>query len=183
MRLQRALHIGAIFAVMTLATSSAGAWPHKHGQKARVHFPATSTLIRGTWGQNEDTYLAQLHLPKQNEAVLVGLVDAYPNEWPPLGRKILSADAGSVLPVKRDQDCDRPFGEILLRRRRRSPGHPAGASRLPSAACIHAGGNDERALLPGVAAVNLKMYRVNEGKGQLESTARDMKKEGISDHG
>jgi hypothetical protein len=104
---------------MTVAT--AGAWPHRHGQKARVRFLATSTLIRGTWGQNEDTYLAQLLLPKQNEAVLVRLVDAYANEWPPLARAALTADAGTVLSVKRDAECDRPFGEMLLRT---APGDP-----------------------------------------------------------
>ena len=115
MRFQRASHIGASIAVIVLAAASAGAWPHRHAQKARVRFLATSTLIRGTWGQNEDTYLAQLMLPKQNEAVLVRLVDAYPNEWPPLAHEVLTSDAGAVLPVKRDQECDRPFGEILLR--------------------------------------------------------------------
>ena len=92
-------------------------------------------------------------LPKQNEAVLVRLVDAYPNEWPPLAHKVLTSEAGALLPVRRDQECDRPFGEILLR------------------------------TAPGVAAVSVNMERVSEGEGQLESTARDQKKEGISDHG
>ena len=98
-----------------LMTVTAEAWPHRHGEKARVRFLATSTLIRGTWGENEDTYLAQLVLPKENEAVLVRLVDTYPNEWPPLPREVLTSDAGTILPVKRDAECDRPFGEILLR--------------------------------------------------------------------
>lgn len=104
-----------------MTATTAGAWPHRHGQKARVRFLATSTLIRGTWGPNEDTYLAQLLLPKQNETVLVRLVDAYPNEWPPLARDILRSDAGTLLAVKRDAECDRPFGEILLRT---APGDP-----------------------------------------------------------
>jgi hypothetical protein len=120
-RFERTSHIGAIFVVIVLAAASAGAWPHRQGQKARVRFLATSTLIRGTWGQNEDTYLAQLVLPKQNEAVLVRLVDAYPNEWPPLAHKVLTSEAGALLPVCRDQECDRPFGEILLRT---APGDP-----------------------------------------------------------
>lgn len=116
MRSIRASHIAAILLIAALNTSTAGAWPHRRqAQKARVQFLATSTLIRGTWGPNEDTYLAQLVLPKQNEAVLVRLVDAYPNEWPPLSRNVLTSDAGAVLPVKRDAECDRPFGEILLR--------------------------------------------------------------------
>lgn len=112
----------AFLLIGALSTGKAEAWPHRrHGQKARVRFLATSTLIRGSWGPNEDTYLAQLLLPKQNETVLVRLVDAYPNEWPPLAREILKADAGAVLSVKRDAECDRPFGEILLRT---APGDP-----------------------------------------------------------
>lgn len=120
-RSNRVSHIAAILLIAALNTSTAGAWLHRHGPKTRVRFLATSTLVRGTWGENEDTYLAQLLLPKQNEAVLVRLVDAYPNEWPPLSREVLTSDAGAVLPVRRDSDCDRPFGQILLRA---APGDP-----------------------------------------------------------
>jgi hypothetical protein len=52
---------------------------------------------------------------------LIRLVDTYPNEWPPLSREVLKSDAGTVLPVKRDAECDRPFGEMLLRT---APGDP-----------------------------------------------------------
>lgn len=120
-RFQRASQIGTIFVVMTLAAAGAGAWPHQHGQKARVHFLAISTVIRGTWGPNEDTYLAQLLFLKQNEVVLVRLVDANPNECPPLAQEVLTSDAGALFPVKRDAECDRPFGELLLRT---APGDP-----------------------------------------------------------
>lgn len=121
MRLKHRSQITAVLVVAAMTAATARAWPHRQGQKVRVHFLATSTLIRGTWGPNEDTYLAQLLLPKQNEAVLVRLVDAYPNEWPPLAREVLTSDAGTVLPLKRDAKCDRPFGEILLRT---APGDP-----------------------------------------------------------
>ncbi|MGH9607447.1 MAG: hypothetical protein ACRD3N_17295 [Terracidiphilus sp.] len=122
MRFNRASHIAAILLVAALNTSTAGAWLHRRqSQKTRVRFLATGTLVRGTWGENEDTYLAQLLLPKQNEAVLVRLVDAYPNEWPPLAREVLTSDSGAVLAVRRDADCDRPFGEMLLRT---APGDP-----------------------------------------------------------
>ncbi len=121
MRLKHRSQIAAALMIAAMTPATAGAWPHRRGQKAHVHFLASSTLIRGTWGQNEDTYLAQLLLPKQNEAVLVRLVDAYPNEWPPLAREVLRSDAGAVLAVKRDAECDRPFGQILLRT---APGDP-----------------------------------------------------------
>lgn len=122
MTLNRVSQIAPIIILFfSWSVASASKRLHKHDQKANVHFLATSTLIRGTWGQNEDTDLAQLLLPKQSEAVLVRLVDAYPNEWPPLAREVLTSDAGAVLPVKRDAECDRPFGEILLRA---APGDP-----------------------------------------------------------
>lgn len=49
------------------------------------------------------------------------LIDAYSNEFPPLSREVLTSDAGSVLSLKRDAGCDRPFGEVLLRT---APGDP-----------------------------------------------------------
>jgi len=87
----------------------------------RVRFLATSTLIRGTFGQNEDTYLAQIVLPRENEAVLARLVDAYPNEAPPLSYNVLLSDSGTLLRVRREAKCDRPFGEMLMRT---APGDP-----------------------------------------------------------
>jgi hypothetical protein len=107
--------IVSIFAIIAFSTNSTGAWPHKNGQTLRVRFLATSTLIRGTFGQNEDIYLAQLILPTQGEEVLVRLVDAYPNEWSPFGREVLTSDSGKVLQVRRDFQCDRAFGDMPLR--------------------------------------------------------------------
>jgi hypothetical protein len=120
-RLRRALHIGVGIVVIAFAAASAGAWPQKHGQKARARFLASSTFYRTTWGFNEDTYLAQLQLPKDNEQVLVRLVDAYPDAFAPLSRATLQSESGTMLAVQRDQECDRPFGEILLRT---APGDP-----------------------------------------------------------
>jgi hypothetical protein len=104
-----------------LTAGPAGAWPHKSVQRERVHFLATSTLIRGTWGLNEDTYLAQILFPKQNESVLVRLVDAYPNAFPSLSSEVLKSESGTLLRVKRDSGCDLPFARILLRT---APGNP-----------------------------------------------------------
>jgi hypothetical protein len=113
--------IYVIFMIAALLAPTVKAWPHRRAQKAWVRFLATSTLIPGTWGENEDSYLAQLVLPKENEEVLVRLVGIYPNERPPLPRKVLTSGTGTVLAVQRDTECDRLFGEILLRT---APGYP-----------------------------------------------------------
>ena len=105
-----------IVCTFLLLAHLANAWPHRHsGKKARVHFLAESTLVRGNWGWNEDAYLAELRLPKQAELVLVRLVDSYPNEAPPLSYAVLTAESGASFHVKRDQECDRPFGTMPLR--------------------------------------------------------------------
>ncbi len=115
MRLGNGLNTAAIFIAITLVGNPAGAWPHHHGQKVRVRFLANSTLLRGTWGMNQDTYLAQLSFPKQSAPVFARLMDVYPNGWPPLARNVLKSNTGTILRVQRDEDCDRPFGEMLLR--------------------------------------------------------------------
>jgi hypothetical protein len=80
-----------------------------------VRFLATRTLIRGTFGQNDDTYLAELTFTHKEGPVLVRLVDSYPNETPPLSRTTLISELGTTLKVRRDTDCDRPYGELILR--------------------------------------------------------------------
>ena len=106
---------------IALAVTPAGAWPHKNGEKARVRFLATSTLIRGTFGQNEDTYLAQVFTARGDESYLIRLVDAYPNETPSLPKATLTSDSGTLLRIQRDPQCDRLYGEMLLRT---APGDP-----------------------------------------------------------
>jgi hypothetical protein len=95
-RRDRRPRIAAILLVTALSASVAGAWPwrYRHVEKAGVRFLATSTLVRGTWGWNEDSYLAELHLAADNKMTLVRLVDAYPNEGPPLSRAVLTSDGG-----------------------------------------------------------------------------------------
>jgi hypothetical protein len=107
--------------VIAISTTTAGAWPHKNGHKARAQFLATSTLIRGTFGQNEDTYLAELSFTPEGDSLLVRLVDSYPNEAPPLSRAALTSASGTTFKVRRDAGCDRPYGEIILRT---APGDP-----------------------------------------------------------
>ena len=74
------VRVVSVAVVLAISTAAAGAWPHKQGQIAQVRFLATSTLVRGTWGWNEDTYLAELRFTAGGEPLLVRLVDAYPNE-------------------------------------------------------------------------------------------------------
>jgi hypothetical protein len=108
------IRLVGIVTAMILSANVASAWHRRRGEKVQVHFLATSTLLRNTWGQNEDTYLAQLLFPKQNETVLVRLVDSYPNEWPPISRGVLTSQT-TAMRVSRDSGCDLPFSRMLLR--------------------------------------------------------------------
>jgi hypothetical protein len=96
---------------------TAGAWPHQRGQKAKVRFLASGTLVRGTWGLNEDTYLAEMHLRPGNESTLVRLIDDYPNEVPPISAVVLTSELGTILRVRRDSQCDSAYSQMLLRAR------------------------------------------------------------------
>ncbi len=58
---------------------------------------------------------------RRGESQLVRLIDEYPNLFPPIPAEILRSQSGTVLRVKRDPQCDRAFGEILLRT---APGDP-----------------------------------------------------------
>lgn len=84
-------------------------------KKGRVHFVATSTLLRNTWGMNQDTYLAFLRLPKVAEPVLVRLVDEYPALEAPLSHADLTSDLEVRIAVVRDDGCKGAFSQLLLR--------------------------------------------------------------------
>jgi hypothetical protein len=99
---------------LVISAAAAGAWPHKQGPKAQIRFLATSTLVRGTWGWNEDTYLAELRLTAGGEPLLIRLVDAYPNEAPPLSQTVMTAPTGSALKVRRDTECDIALSREIL---------------------------------------------------------------------
>jgi hypothetical protein len=111
----------SIVAVIAISTTTAGAWPHRNEQKARVRFLATSTLVR-TWGApNEDTYLAKLTLTLNDDPLMVRLIDSYPNVASPLPKGTLTSVEGHILKVRRDMNCDRTYGEMILRT---APGDP-----------------------------------------------------------
>jgi hypothetical protein len=114
------VQVVSIVAVIAISTT-AGAWPHKNRQGARVRFLATSTVIR-TWGApNEDTYLAELTFIPKDDPLVVRLIDSYPNVASPLSKGTLASAEGQILKVRRDMNCDRTYGKMILRT---APGDP-----------------------------------------------------------
>jgi hypothetical protein len=104
------------FVMAFVVSGSAYAWPHKkQSQKAHVRFLAESTFIRSSWTSNEDTYFAELILPKSDEKILVRLIDAYPDGGDPLSTRVLQSDSGTTFAVRHDAGCDGPFRNLLLR--------------------------------------------------------------------
>ncbi len=83
--------------------------------KAHTHFLASSTCIRGTWGFNLDVYLAEIVPQKGSEPMLARLIDEYRNLDPPLSVDALTSATGTILRVKRDRQCDMPYGQMQLR--------------------------------------------------------------------
>lgn len=83
--------------------------------KANVRFLATSTLLRSTIGLNEDSYLAEISLDGQSGPSLALLMDLYPAFAPPLTKKVLTAQNGTMIRVRRDPVCDIRYGGLLLR--------------------------------------------------------------------
>ena len=84
-------------------------------EKARVRFLATSWVIRGTWGLNEDSFLAEISMMPDHEPVLARLIDNYSSEFPSLSVETLTSQLGTTQRVMRDLHCDIPFGQLALR--------------------------------------------------------------------
>jgi hypothetical protein len=112
---ERLLWIAAIIGTFGLSATPLSAWPHKHGQKLEVHFLAASTLLRGTWGYNQDIYLVDLVLAGSGNRVHARLVDEYPSYAAPISTTVLKSDSGTILRLARDSECDRPYGQMILR--------------------------------------------------------------------
>ena len=100
---------------MFVATSQAGS--RMKAQKAHVRFLATGTLIRGTWGPNEDTYLVEVAEGTSQLVTyrLVTLIDEYANKAPPLSTEVLTSPTGLNLRLRRDSQCDRPYSQLVFR--------------------------------------------------------------------
>ena len=104
-----------IFAVVAISTTSAGSLPHKNGQKACERVLATSTLVRGTSGRNEDAYLAELTITREGDPLLGRLADSYPNEPQPSSRVELTSALGTTFKVRPETNCKLPYGQMNLR--------------------------------------------------------------------
>lgn len=113
--------IATVVAFAILSGIMAAKTPHPHTVKAQTRFFATSTCIRGTWGTNQDTYLAEIVPHDEREPHLVRLIDEYPNLLPPLSIESLTSTAGTTLRILRDRSCDVPYGRMQLRT---APGDP-----------------------------------------------------------
>lgn len=105
----------AIVIAFSVFLGYASAWPHKLGKKARVTFAAEGTMIRGTWGLNEDNYLVSLSFTDVEQSTIARLIDTYPNEWAAISLDALTAQNGTVLRVIRDSHCDVEFRNMPLR--------------------------------------------------------------------
>ena len=110
----RSLRLISLLTFILVPSGSIDARSHNSIEKDRVKFLASSTFIRGTWGWNEDTYLAEVAMPGSNRQILVRLIDSYNNAWAPLSHQVLTSETGAILRVKRDPECDLPFERILF---------------------------------------------------------------------
>jgi len=110
-----------LFALAMSCAKPSLAHLHSETQKLRIHFLATGTLLHGTWGLNQDIYLAELISKTGGSDQLIRIVDEYPQFAPPLPRPALIADNGTVLRIKRDDSCNVSYGSMHLRT---APGEP-----------------------------------------------------------
>ena len=85
--------IAAVLVIVAMTAATAEARSRRQDHEAQIRFLAASTLIRETWGQNEDAYLAQVLAAHGGESYLIRLVDTYPNEAPPLSRTAINLAA------------------------------------------------------------------------------------------
>lgn len=115
------IRILTLMACIAASITPADARARIRVQKAHVRFLATSTVVRGTWGYNQDVFLAELRPARNGELQLVRLIDEYPNFNSPLSVEVLKSKSGTVLKVRRDSQCDLPFGQMQLRT---APGDP-----------------------------------------------------------
>lgn len=115
------IHFIRIATLAAVCAGAAGAQAHTHVEKAHVHFLATSTLVRGTYGYNQDVFLVELRFSAHGESSLARLIDEYPNLSPPLAARDLRSPSGIVFWVRRDAKCDLPYADVLLRT---APGDP-----------------------------------------------------------
>lgn len=90
--------------------------------KAEVRLLADSTIIRSSYGANEDVFLVELPLERdESEVVLARLIDRYPPSGAPISPEVLTTEQPITLQVHRDRRCDVAYRDMVLRTR---PGDP-----------------------------------------------------------
>jgi hypothetical protein len=109
--------------LILFAAVAANARSSRHTVRMRVHFLATSTSVHSVGSVSEDVYLVELSLAHAADAstVYARLVYRYPEYRAPLPVRLLTAQAGTVFRLIRDESCDRPLGNMPLRT---GPGDP-----------------------------------------------------------
>lgn len=113
---------GHQFAGYVADNESSGECVNRHrAQKAKVHFLADGALLRGSWGFNQDIYLAELIGKKESGRQLGRIMDEYSPDALPLSREVLVAGQGVVLRIRRDESCDIAYGVMRMRS---APGDP-----------------------------------------------------------
>ena len=105
--------IAALLILVVLAPTAEA--KTQHVLKVRVRFLATGSLIRGTWGSNQDQYLVEVAETPKSDPILARLLDDYATYQLPLSHEALISPTGSVLKVRRDPGCDIPYSAMQLR--------------------------------------------------------------------
>ncbi|MDR3725131.1 MAG: hypothetical protein P4K83_11675 [Terracidiphilus sp.] len=110
----KTMSIGLLIALL-MANVASNAYDRHRPRKVKVHFLADSTLVRGSWGFNQDIYLAELIEKKDSGRRLVRIVDEYSPDAPPLSHEVLVDEQGTGLRVRRDESCDLAYGAMHMR--------------------------------------------------------------------
>jgi hypothetical protein len=110
-----------LLVVLQMLSPAANALNRHRAQKAKVHFLADGALLRGSWGFNQDIYLAELIGKKEPGRQLVRIVDEYSPDAPPLSHEVLVDEQGTGFRVQRDESCDVAYGTMHMRA---APGDP-----------------------------------------------------------
>jgi hypothetical protein len=111
----------SLLAALQMMSPATNAHARHRPQKAKVHFLAAGALLRGSWGFNQDIYLAELIGKKEPGRQLVRIMDEYSPDAPPLSHEVLVDEQGTGLHIRRDESCDIAYGAMHLRA---APGDP-----------------------------------------------------------
>lgn len=115
------IRIAVVIAFVLLPGIAAARSPHPRPLKAQTRFLATSAFIRGTWGTNQDIYLAEIIPHAGDKPLLVRLIDEYLTFQLPLSVDSLTSTTGTTLRIMRDVRCDIPYSQMQFRT---APGDP-----------------------------------------------------------